>query len=74
MAWTKISELTELTTPTGEEELVYAKDWQNGKIKVKNRLTKNNTETYTPTWDYNPSTKKYVDDLVWDIETLLANI
>ena len=34
MAWTKISELTELTTPTGEEELVYAKDWQNGKIKL----------------------------------------
>ena len=25
-------------------------------------LTKDNTETYTPSGDYNPSTKKYVDD------------
>ena len=27
-------------------------------------LKKNNTQTYTPTWDYNPATKKYVDDAV----------
>ena len=25
-------------------------------------LLKNNTNTYTPTGDYNPATKKYVDD------------
>lgn len=27
-------------------------------------LTKNNTTAYTPTGDYNPSTKKYVDDSI----------
>ena len=27
-------------------------------------LTKNNTTEYTPTGDYNPSTKKYVDDSI----------
>lgn len=27
-------------------------------------LTKNNTAAYTPTGDYNPSTKKYVDDSI----------
>lgn len=29
---------------------------------------------YTPTYDWSPATKKYVDDLVGDIETLLAAI
>lgn len=29
-----------------------------------NALAKNNTEIYVPTGDYNPATKKYVDDLV----------
>lgn len=33
-------------------------------------LTTNNTETYTPTGDYNPAPKKYVDDTV---ATALAN-
>ena len=27
-------------------------------------LTSNNTEEYTPTSDYHPSTKKYVDDTI----------
>ena len=27
-------------------------------------LTKNNTTSYTPSWDYNPATKKYVDDSI----------
>lgn len=36
MAWTKISELTELTTPTGNEELVYSYNDTNGKIKISN--------------------------------------
>ena len=27
-----------------------------------NVLTKDNTETYTPTGDYQPATKKYIDD------------
>lgn len=37
-------------------------------------LTKTNTEQYTPTSNYHPATKKYVDDIVWNIETLLANL
>ena len=178
MAWTKISELTELTNPTWDEELVYAKDWENGKIKVSNlfknaantntfyladyydlttaqaaydwiaswnnaiivyenetyiydsddgnglllvrriwklwhynspqfsqtdevflKISYNNwvvtlisprvlytnvinflstttdyTTPYVPRYDWSPATKKYVDDLVGDIETLLANI
>ena len=27
-------------------------------------LSKNNTSSYSPSWDYNPTTKKYVDDTV----------
>ena len=41
-------------------------------------LTTNTTNEYTPTADYHPSTKKYVDDSVatalGDIETLLGGI
>lgn len=29
---------------------------------------------YTPEYDWSPATKKYVDDYVWNIETLLSNI
>ena len=36
MAWTKISELTELTTPTGEEYAVVAGTDSNNKVKIKN--------------------------------------
>ena len=31
---------------------------------IENSLLKNNNEEYTPTQDYNPSTKKYVDDFM----------
>lgn len=31
---------------------------------VNNKLSKDNTEEYTPTGDYNPATKKYVDDSI----------
>ena len=31
---------------------------------VNNFLAKNNTTSYTPTSDYNPATKKYVDDAI----------
>ena len=34
MANTKISDLTENTNPSGEEELVFAKDWTNGKVSL----------------------------------------
>lgn len=33
-----------------------------GSVDLSNYLAKNNTDEYTPTEDYNPSTKKYVDD------------
>ena len=43
-------------------------------------LTKTNTTSYTPSWDYNPATKKYVDDravptsgTTWYILTKTAN-
>ena len=31
-------------------------------VDLSNYLAKNNTTAFTPTWDYNPATKKYVDD------------
>lgn len=41
-------------------------------------LGKNNTESFTPTGDYNPATKKYVDDsinaIVGSINTVLATL
>ena len=37
-------------------------------------LDKWNTSIYTPTGNYNPATKKYVDDLVGDISTVLATL
>lgn len=35
-------------------------------MDLSNVLQKNNTETFTPTGDYNPATKKYVDDNALD--------
>lgn len=43
-------------------------------VDLSNYLAKNNTTSYTPSWDYNPATKKYVDDIVWNINTILASI
>ena len=42
-------------------------NWQTWDVTIpapdlSNYLAKNNTTAFTPTWDYNPSTKKYVDD------------
>lgn len=34
----------------------------NAKANTADVLTKSNTTTFTPTWDYQPATKKYVDD------------
>ena len=42
------------------------------KANTSDVLTKTNTTSYTPTANYHPATKKYVDDYVGDIETLLA--
>ena len=44
-------------------------------IKLSDRmeqiLWKDNTEEYVPTLDYHPSTKKYVDDSIEDLNTTL---
>ena len=47
---------------------------------LSNYLAKDNTTSYTPSWDYNPATKKYVDDravptsgTTWYILTKTAN-
>lgn len=40
----------------------------------KNLLSVENTKEFTPTGDYNPATKKYVDDIVGDINTILATL
>ena len=43
-------------------------------VEKYNVLTKTNTTSYTPTSDYNPATKKYVDDQVGNINTILATL
>lgn len=35
------------------------------KANTSDVLTKTNTTSFTPTWDYQPATKKYVDDHAW---------
>ncbi|MDR2680349.1 MAG: hypothetical protein LBC47_06020 [Tannerella sp.] len=40
--------------------------------KINNVLAKDNTAAFTPTGDYNPATKKYVDDKVSALGTLLT--
>lgn len=43
-------------------------DWEHigsTDIDLSNYLAKNNTTAFTPTGDYNPATKKYVDDKIW---------
>ena len=37
-------------------------------------LIKTNTTEFIPTSDYHPATKKYVDDAIGDIETVLQTI
>ena len=52
-----------------------AKDWElelqpsTEAVDMSNYLAKNNTTSYTPSGDYNPATKKYVDDNVGDLNT-----
>ena len=42
-------------------------------LKKKEILTKTNAEEYHPTGDYNPATKKYVDDKTASIDTTINN-
>ena len=40
------------------------------KKKLKDYISKDNTEEYTPTGDYNPATKKYVDNSISTLSTV----
>lgn len=51
------------------DKLRYTADGTTIEIDPTNILTKNNTVEYTPVDDYNPATKKYVDDSVPDVAT-----
>ena len=46
----------------------------NGNIDLNNYLSKDNEEYYSPTGNYNPATKKYVDDTVGDSGKVLDYI
>lgn len=51
------------------DKLRYTADGTTIEIDPTNILTKNNTTEYTPVDDYNPATKKYVDDSIPDVVT-----
>ena len=55
------------TVPAYSWELVNVQD-------LSNYLAKDNLSIYNPTSDYNPATKKYVDDVVSNIDTLKREI
>lgn len=46
---------------------------KNDSVYTKKVLTKENTNEYTPTGDYNPSTKKYVDDAIAELKAYIDN-
>lgn len=43
-------------------------------VDLSNYLAKNNTISFTPSGDYNPATKKYVDDQVGNINAVLSTM
>lgn len=49
-------------------------DFSKGASFGKRALSTTNTEEYIPTADYHPATKKYVDDQVGNINTVLATL
>ena len=53
-----------------DTDMNYVWDWTardplGTSVDLSNYLAKNNTTAFTPTWDYQPATKKYVDDNKW---------
>lgn len=46
---------------------------ENDSVYTKKVLTKENTNEYTPQADYNPATKKYVDDAIAELKTYIDN-
>lgn len=80
---TKVPQITTNTLGqvTGITEVTITQpdiSWKADKTEV---LTKTNTTSFTPTWDYHPATKKYVDDVAaginsaewWNITGTLSN-
>lgn len=49
------------------------KKLQDNKAEKSDVLTKTNNTVYTPTGDYNPATKKYVDDTYKNIQVIIPN-
>lgn len=62
-----LTENTNYVTTTIEDELIL-------KANVSDVLTKSNITSYTPSGDYNPATKKYVDDATSGITTNLSGL
>lgn len=67
--------------PRVDGQLIYVKDTQevymdvgNTRNNISDFLKKDNTTNYVPVNPYNPATKKYVDDQVGSINTLLDSI
>jgi len=71
---TKVPQITTNTLwqVTGITEVTITQPDISGKADKTEVLTKTNTTSFTPTWDYHPATKKYVDDSIsqawgWDM-------
>lgn len=57
-------------TNADEENTKTIQEILNGVVTTDNVLTKDNTSPFTPTADYNPATKKYVDDKSKEVNIL----
>lgn len=60
-----------------DEYMYINSEWEligDTEVDLSNYLSKTNTTAYTPSGNYNPATKKYVDDLVGDINSQLATL
>lgn len=64
--------VTKITGPLKLTAWFSDKQWEGGSDTT--ILCTQNTMEYTPTGDYNPATKKYVDDQVGNINTVLATL
>ena len=81
-SWTNTGDETKTTIQTklgaatsSNNWYLTSTDWStfNSKVNTSDVLTKTNTTSYTPTANYHPATKKYVDDwLAWKQASLTA--
>lgn len=80
--WSGIVSFTYSYTTESFSEFTFTSEWlkfpvaynSTASSNVKKTLTTDNTIAFTPIADYNPATKKYVDDQVGDISTILATL